>query len=367
MRRGGPSDIGSARRRVAMDIIVPVAVGALTAGFIVGAVRLGSPRLFYSICLPAMLTFSQLKRSGRFALSIGSMLLGASLAGAGDAQVLYSDRTFFGVYRVKLERTLGGYHSLVHGTTLHGMQAVDRARQKQPLTYYDRTGPFGQAFAQLPRASSAPEIAVVGLGIGSLASYAGVEQRWTFYEIDPAVERIARSPQYFTYLRDCGSRCQVVLGDARLSLASARPHQYALIVLDAFSSDAIPVHLMTAEALALFLTRLAPGGALAFHVSNRHLSLGPVLTRLALSQGLTVLEQHDDVTAAQIANGKAASDWVVMARDSSDLGPLIADARWRTPVVKASTPLWTDDFSNILSVLNFDLANSPLLQRSGAK
>jgi spermidine synthase len=247
------------------------------------------------------------------------------------------------------------------------MQAVDRARQKQPLTYYDRTGPFGQAFAQLPRASSAPEIAVVGLGIGSLASYAGVEQRWTFYEIDPAVERIARSPQYFTYLRDCGSRCQVVLGDARLSLASARPHQYALIVLDAFSSDAIPVHLMTAEALALFLTRLAPGGALAFHVSNRHLSLGPVLTRLALSQGLTVLEQHDDVTAAQIANGKAASDWVVMARDSSDLGPLIADARWRTPVVKASTPLWTDDFSNILSVLNFDLANSPLLQRSGAK
>ena len=124
-------------------------------------------------------------------------------------------------------------------------------------------------------------MAVVGLGVGSLASYAGPAQRWTFYEIDPAVERIARDPSYFTYLEDCGARCQVMIGDARLSLARARPQQFGLIILDAFSSDAIPIHLLTREAMELYLSRLAPGGVIALHISNLHLSLSPVLGRVA--------------------------------------------------------------------------------------
>ena len=168
------------------------------------------------------------------------------------------------------------------------MQAVDPAHQGEPLTYFHRDGPIGQAFAGLPAVAGRRDIAVVGLGVGTLASYRTPGQQWTFYEIDPEVERIARTDAYFTYLRSCGDGCRVVLGDARLSLARAPLHGYGLIVLDAFSSDAIPIHLMTTEALGLYLSRLAPAGVLAFHITNRHLTLAPVLARLALSHGLAV-------------------------------------------------------------------------------
>jgi len=190
----------------------------------------------------------------------------------------------------------------------------------------------------------------VGLGVGALASYASAGQRWTFYEIDPAVERLSRAG-YFTFLGDCGDRCRVVTGDARLSLAAARPEAYGLIVLDAFSSDAIPMHLLTVEAVSLYLSRLAPHGLLAFHVSNRHLALGPVLGRLALAERLHAREETQGVTAGDANLGQTASQWVVMAREAQDLGALVSDARWLAPAISATTPLWTDDFSNILSVL----------------
>jgi spermidine synthase len=193
----------------------------------------------------------------------------------------------------------------------------------------------------------------VGLGVGTLASYRMPGQQWTFYEIDPEVERIARTEAYFTYLRSCGDGCHVVLGDARLSLARAPLRHYGFIVLDAFSSDAIPIHLMTTEALELYLSRLATGGALAFHISNRHLSLGPVLARLAFSHGLTVrLEQHS--AGQTITNAPLSAEWMVMARNAADLGSLAIDPRWITPAIPPSTPLWTDDFSNILSVLSLN-------------
>jgi spermidine synthase len=228
---------------------------------------------------------------------------------------------------------------------------VDPARERDPLTYFHRNGPMGQAFAGLPFVGTANEIAVVGLGAGALASYRTPAQRWTFYEIDPEVERIARTPGYFTYLSECGAQCRVVLGDARLSLMRAQPQEYGLIVLDAFSSDAIPTHLLTAEALSLYLSRLAPTGALAFHITNRHLSLAPVLARLAESSGLTVRTEHQMTGTAE----QLPSEWMVMARRPDDLGSLTSDPRWSTPPIPPSTPLWTDDFSNILSVLNLRL------------
>ena len=237
--------------------------------------------------LPALVAFTQARVPVRFAASVATMLVAGSLAANAQGQALYVSRTFFGVYRVTTDQG-DRYHSLFHGTTLHGMQAVDPAHQGEPLTYFHREGPIGQAFAGLPAVAARREIAVVGLGVGTLASYRTPGQQWTFYEIDPEVERIARTDAYFTYLRSCGDGCRVVLGDARLSLARAPLHGYGLIVLDAFSSDAIPIHLMTTEALGLYLSRLAPGGALAFHISNRHLTLAPVLARLALSHGLAV-------------------------------------------------------------------------------
>src|SRR5262249_18337374 len=163
----------------------------------------------------------------------------------------------------------------------------------------------------LTRLSHVPNVAVVGLGVGSLAAYSAEGQRWTFYEIDPADERIARNPAFFTYLHDCGERCTVVLGDARLSLAQAPPSAYGLLVLDAFSSDAVPVHLLTSEAVQLYLARLALSGVIAFHISNRHLSLAPIVARLADTHGLFALEQRERLPVHEPPDGKTESHWVV--------------------------------------------------------
>ena len=133
-----------------------------------------------------------------------------------------------------------------------------------------------------------------------------------------------------------------------MSLAKPDTPTFGLIVLDAFSSDSIPIHLMTSEAFSLYLSRLGTGGAIAFHISNRHLSLAPILARLAAEHGLIAIEQKDWVGTKVLDNGKTSSDWIVLARDRESLGPLASDSRWTTPVAKASTPLWTDDFSNIL-------------------
>jgi spermidine synthase len=196
-------------------------------------------------------------------------------------------------------------------------------------------------------------VAVVGLGVGSLASYARAGQTWTFYEIDPAIERIARDTRYFTFLRDCADRCRVVLGDARLALNHAASNQFGLIVLDAFSSDAIPVHLLTREALSMYLSKLSQDGILAFHISNRHLRLAPVLARVAASHHLTAIRQRHSTSRDQDAAGQSGSEWMLMAREERHLGPLVADSRWTHEHASPSAPLWTDDFSNVLSVLEW--------------
>ena len=192
---------------------------------------------------------------------------------------------------------------------------------------------------------------MVGLGVGTLAAYSQPGEHWTFFEIDPAIERIARDRAYFSYMEACGDRCRVVLGDARLSLTRIPEGTYDLLVLDAFSSDSIPMHLMTREALSLYLSRLAPGGALMIHVSNRHLRLAPVVGRLAASQGLVALQQVERVKV-NWPEGKERSNWIVMARSRADLGALGEDSRWLPLEPSPSAPLWTDDFSNILSVLD---------------
>jgi hypothetical protein len=314
--------------------------------------RFGSASRFLIVgaALPALLAFSQQRRPLRFAGCVAALLLSGSLVQSPFGQAVYAARTFFGVYRVRVDERLH-YRFMFHGPTLHGMQSTLEDRRAASLSYFHKSGPIGQVFAAVPRASAAQEVGVVGLGVGSLASYAGPAQHWVFYEIDPAVERVARHPAYFTYLRDCASRCDVVIGDARVSLGRARPRQFGMIILDAFSSDAIPVHLLTREALSLYLSRLAPGGVIALHISNLHLSLSPVLGRLAEAEGLVALWQREPPTAGSFADGKFPSEWMVLARDRAGLGGLGHDKRWIAPPIRPSTPLWTDDFSNILSVL----------------
>jgi spermidine synthase len=191
---------------------------------------------------------------------------------------------------------------------------------------------------------------VIGLGAGSVACYAEPGQRWDFYEIDPTVTRIARDPRYFTYLADCAPDATITLGDARLSLARATA-TYDLMILDAYSSDAVPVHLLTHEAIALYLAHLRAGGILAFHVSNRHVDLEPVLSDLAHDAGLAALIQVETAVAPEdAARGRIPSRWIAIARTRDDLGPLVADPRWHPLRPGNGTP-WTDERSSVLRVL----------------
>jgi hypothetical protein len=345
------SDSKAAARRVTADAIVPLVVGGLTAGILVISSRRGAPLALQvaALSVPALLTFSQRRQSRRFGYCVAALMAASLAFGNASEKVLYATRTFFGVYRVSEDLT-GRYHGLAHGTTLHGMQALAPERRGEALTYFHQTGPFGQAWKALPETATGGNVAVVGLGIGTLATYARPSQQWTFFEIDPAIERIARTPEYFSFMDACGDRCHVVTGDARISLTRVPERAYNLLVLDAFSSDSIPMHLMTREAFSLYLSRLAPDGALVMHISNRHLRLAPVVARLAASQGLTALQQIDAMGPGW-PEGKNESHWIVMSRSRADLDVMAKDPRWLPLVPSPSTPLWTDDFSNILSVL----------------
>lgn len=344
--------VSGGKRFTPADVAVPLAIGAAVAISVLVNNRFGAMSRFLVLgaAIPGIVAFGQQRHRVRFAASIAMILLAGLLTGSSFGRVVYADRTFFGVNRVRVDEARG-YRFIFHGTTLHGMQSLDPARSAEPLSYFHRTGPVGQVFASVPQASAASEVAVVGLGVGTLAAYRGPAQRWTYYEIDPVVEQLARNEAYFTYLRACGEHCTVITGDGRLSLAKARPHQYGVIVLDAFSSDAVPMHLMTKEALALYVSKLAPGGVIAFNISNWHLSFRGVLTRMAEDAGLAPLWQQEPPDAGSWQIGKFPSSWFIMARTRADFGPLVNDPRWKVPTAESGTPLWTDDFSNILSVI----------------
>jgi hypothetical protein len=347
----GPLDSrdGSSRRTTAL---VSLSIGALTAVVLVAARRFHLPISVQlaGLAVPAVLAFAQRRRPGRFGWSVAALLTAGIMLSDAGGNVLYATRTFFGVYRVS-EDPLHRYHGLAHGTTLHGMQALAPERRREALTYYHSSGPFGDAWRTLPGGVNGREIAAVGLGVGTLATYATAGQRWTFFEIDPAIESIARTPEYFGFLGGCGDRCRVVAGDARISLERAAPGSFDLIVLDAFSSDSIPLHLMTREAVGLYVSRLTPHGALVMHVSNRHLRLAPIVGRVAADRGLYAARRIESGGAGW-PEGKSGSDWIVMARRAADIAPLIMTHGWKPLAVSPSTPLWTDDFSNILGVLD---------------
>jgi SAM-dependent methyltransferase len=257
----------------------------------------------------------------------------------------------------------GRQRYLIHGGTLHGSQSLDAAQSREPLAYYTKSGPAGSILMAMQtktysaRASETRKArwAVVGLGAGSMACYLQPGESLTYYEINPAVERIALEPRYFTFHQQCAPAAQIVIGDARLKLRDAPDSSYDLIVLDAFSGDMIPMHLMTREALALYRRKLAPGGILAFHISNIYLRLGPTLGALAQNAGLVCLMEDDsNVSQAQMDAGKLPSLWLVMARSRADLGALATDARWTPVNPPAGTQVWTDDYSNLLRVIKWN-------------
>lgn len=305
--------------------------------------------------VPLILCACFIKRPLRFGLGLGAILLVASYASTlTDKIIIHQERSFFGVLRVEWDKE-HGWHTLLHGGTNHGKQYLDPARQQLPLTYYHPTGPIGQALQAFQGPFHKQHIAVIGLGTGSLASYVSASQSLTFYEIDPAVVRIAKDPRFFTYYQAAesrGAKLRTVVGDARLNLNEASDQSYDLIVLDAFSSDAIPVHLLTREAMELYLRKLTSEGVIAVHISNRYLRLETILGNVQRELRLTGLKQFDDEGNERVP-GKSASDWVLLTRKGNVLGPLGEDYRWTTVAENPTIDVWSDNFSNVLAVLDW--------------
>ncbi len=349
------TQLGARARR--LDLGLPIALGLLVAALILVApvvgLSSGPARLGLMFGVPSLICFSFSRRPLRFGLGVAAILAASALYTSDQGRVLHAERSFFGIHRVLLD-TSGQFHVLAHGGTRHGMQSLDPARRDEPLTYYYPNGPIGQFFETRINTQPQARVAVIGLGAGSLACYKQPEQQWTFYEIDTSVVRIARTPEYFSYLRDCAPDTAMAIGDARLSLANAPDQGYDLIVLDAYSSDSIPVHLITREALALYRAKLAPGGVLAFHISNLYLDLKPVLGNLAADAGLTALARDDlSPNASDTARGKSASQWALMALSANDFGPLASDPRWHPLAPQPNNTVWTDNFSSLLTVFRW--------------
>ena len=253
--------------------------------------------------------------------------------------MVYRDRSFFGVYRVTINAR--GDHVLGVGTTTHGIQRQGPADRRRAMAYYHPTTPIGHWFFD-HTADGPRSVGVVGLGTGAIAAYGRPGDRVDFYEIDPAVVRIARDPTLFTYLADSDATIEVIVGDGRLELAKADA-RYDLLLIDAFGSDAIPTHLLTVEAWRLYLDRLRTGGNLVLHLSNRSLDLVPTVARLADELGLVGFVSDGTPNALELDDGAFASTVAVVARSASDLTGYAARTSWRPLSGERHGSLWTDD------------------------
>jgi spermidine synthase len=265
-------------------------------------------------------------------------------------------RSYFGVYTVTTRRSPPS-RLLTHGTTLHGVQNLTPGGETEPTSYYARRSGVGHAIGALPIFHSPnAAIGVVGLGTGTLSCYARPGQDWRFFEIDPAMVRIARNPAIFTFLSRCAPQAKVVLGDARLSLAREPAGRLDLLAVDAFSSDAIPIHLLTREALQVYRRALKPDGLLLVHISNRYLDLEPVLAAAAKSDGWHAAAFDYSPEPGEEGRNLSRSIWVAMTRDKDSLMTLrIASAEdahlWRPLLGRPGFPGWTDDYASILPLL----------------
>ena len=273
----------------------------------------------------------------------------------GDART----RSYFGVYTIR-DYPETGMRTLAHGTTLHGVQFVDDpAKAREPTSYYVPGSGVGQAMQALTALyGPGARVGAVGLGTGTLACYAKPGQNWRFYEIDPAVVRIARDSGKFGYLKRCLPDARIVIGDARLSIAAQPAGSLDLLALDAFSSDAVPMHLMTREALATYARVLGPRGLLMIHVSNRFLDLEPVVTATARGGGWHAASLN---YAPGLSDNSEAtmSDWIAMTRDPEVLAELFAGGGdWQPLRFRRDVSAWTDDYSSIMPVLENPLAGS---------
>lgn len=272
------------------------------------------------------------------------------------SSTLYQERTFFGVLSVR-ETVIADenqrpekVHELYHGTTKHGAERLTQANITTPLTYYSRPGPIGQLFSEYDAENSHWRIGAVGLGAGALACYHKDGQQWRFYEIDPLVVQVAQDAKWFHYLERCNPKAEMVVGDARLSLTQEADKSFDLLIMDAFSSDAVPTHLLTREAMQLYFSKLKDDGMLAFHITNRHLALKKVLAdhleTLQLSGLLQEFKPENEVPLV------VATDWVVISKQPQRLERLRQSriGHWQKLPLSFGLQPWTDDFTHIIGI-----------------
>nr|WP_319385908.1 fused MFS/spermidine synthase [uncultured Roseibium sp.] len=272
--------------------------------------------------------------------------------------VVHTERSFFGVVKVK-DTDDGAYRRMVHGTTVHGSIAMNAFEPEigegspEPLAYYHETGEMAATLhaARASAGGALGQVGVVGLGTGSFLCHRNASETWTVYEIDKSVIDVASNPTYFRFISDCGPNTKMVLGDARLTLDAEPDGKFDYLLIDAFSSDSIPVHLMTREAINLFFSKIGQNGLLAMHISNRYLELASVLAAIAETDGYAIrFASYGEDESPDRPEQVFKANVMVFARDEADLGPLLDDSRWE-PVASNGTAPWTDDYSNIVGAI----------------
>ncbi|MGE3301908.1 MAG: spermidine synthase [Hyphomonadaceae bacterium] len=326
--------------------------GAMAGIAALAFAQFGEFDLFGKIAIGAVLisAFMLRNRAPLFCALIAVTLAATAIAADKKEKAFLSERSFFGVLRLIREEAtrLGPVTIMAHGTTMHGAQAEAPAHRCTPLTYYARATPIGQAFLALQAEKPALRIGAIGMGSGAVAADVRPGDRLRFYEIDPLVVRMAGDPRRFTYINGCAKgHVDSVLGDARLSLARDPPGLYDLLLVDAFSSDSIPAHLLTLEAIRLYLDHTAPGGVVVMHLSNRHLDLiRPVLATAQAAGAAAKLQRFQ-------RNGEPmveSVDAVVLARDPAALARFTGAAGWGVLDVDRRY-VWTDDHTNLFGAL----------------
>jgi len=344
---------GTTSTRQGWEWTWPIVVGLLTA--VLWKYNAGTGTT-WAMAFPLLACAPVLGRPFAFAASLAAALLVGGHFADERTFVVHRERNFYGALKIWVSDD-GKAMQLGHGRVLHGMQhhSENRLLRRIPLSYYYPTGPIGQVFRDFLDRGLTPRTAVVGLGVGTLAAYSRSGQELTFFELNPAVEKIARDTRYFTYLCDCKARLRVVLGDARLSLALEPERAFEIIVADAFSGDAVPVHLLTREAVEMYREKLAPRGVIAFHITNQYVELAPVLANVAAALGLAVIrndEYSHPIFDNDVRQGKVASHWVLMAHSRDDFGALAGGPGWEELVGTAGSA-WTDDFSNVFGAVRW--------------
>jgi len=264
-------------------------------------------------------------------------------------------RSFFGVHKIVVTPH-GQYHVLMHGTTIHGAQKYQNddgtpvTGRPEPITYYHKDGGIGQAISAVRARKGGPlRVAVIGLGSGTLTCASEPGETWKFFEIDQSMVDTARDPKYFSYIQNCEPDLKPVIGDARLTFAREPDGIYDLIIVDAYSSDAIPIHLATEEAMEIYKDKLAPQGAVVMHVSNRHLELSSVVVGIAEANDLKSWVYSED--SNRDSEYIFATSVVVSAREETDVGKLASSEQWALTEADEDQRVWTDDYSNVLGAV----------------